>query len=132
MNLRKTLLVLLVILLGGVIGLSWYWEKQQENVVTAPVITGTLAVKRIRIISGHEFDITLENGKRMKGQLEVVTPTGAGSEVTKKVTDLINSAVNPKVVLLREGKVDILLTVKNKELSLSKWLKDNKLVWEGE
>jgi hypothetical protein len=129
MSLRKTLLVLLAILLGGVIGLSWYWEKQQESVVTAPVITGTLAIKRIRVISGHEFDITLEDGKRMKGQLEVVTPTGAGSEVTKKVTDLINSAVNPKVVLLREGKVDILLTVNNKELSLSKWLKDNKLVW---
>jgi hypothetical protein len=130
MNSRRILLVLLAVFLGGGIGLSWYLDRQ-EAVVESPTTPSALAIKRIRVISGHEFDIVLENGKRFKGQLEVATPTGSGSEVVKKVTELLNSATNPKVVWLSEdGKIDILLTVNNKELSLSKWLKDNKLVWE--
>lgn len=87
----------------------------------------------------HEFDLQLEDGRRILGKLEVKTP----KESHEKVVKFINKSVgHPKAVLLKEmtgfWQIDLILTVPEceeegcafEEVSLTEWLKANNLAWD--
>ena len=93
-----------------------------------------VAVEKIRVITGSEFDISLINGKRIHGILDAYAPTGQGEEVSKAVEDLINHSENPRVKLLSKDrevwKVEIYLKVDGKNVVLSDWLINNQMAWK--
>lgn len=106
----------------------------QQSVVEISEIGKEIPVMRIRIISGHEFDLKLEDGRRILGRLTVTTPEG--EEVRDKVIDFLNSpgVTHPAVVLL--GKLDhawsieLYLNVGEERVQLTSWLRENGLIWE--
>lgn len=98
---------------------------------------GIHKVKRIEVISGHEFDLKLEDGRRIYGHLSIMTPREAKGRVVR----LLNNVSNPRVVVKSRGNpedvafrtptlwtIDIFLAVNGEEIMLSKWLKKQGLV----
>jgi len=92
------------------------------------------SVKSIQVISGNEFDLKLENGKRIHALLAVrATP-----DSRERVIDYLNQhGDHPKVkVIGRKGEMWIVdVYVKTNEAldeqhSLTQWLVNNELVWE--
>jgi 16S rRNA U1498 N3-methylase RsmE len=122
-------LIGLIVLLG--LALTYLWINSQTNEFDYPVIkqpsNKEYFVKVIRVIQGHEFDLTLTNGRRIHAVLSVKTP----KESKDKVVAHINKSTNPKVILyeqLKEGTwvVDLVFS----QGSLTGWLHKEKLVWE--
>ena len=88
----------------------------------------------------HEYDLQLEDGRRIKGVLKVTTP----KEAHEKVVKLINTSVgHPKAVLYKDigsvWQVDLILTVPECEdeegcalieISITEWLRANNLAWD--
>jgi len=88
-------------------------------------------LRRIDVIHGHEYDLTLVDGSRIRAYLTVrSTP-----EAKDRVVHFLNNTTNPKVVLIERSKnngnwyVDLLLVEGENEISISKWLSANNLVY---
>jgi hypothetical protein len=115
-----------VVLFAAILASSLYVKKALPQQV--------VAVEKIRVITGSEFDISLINGKRIHGVLETYAPTGQGEEVSKAVEDLINHSENPRVKLLSKDrevwKIEMYLKVDGKNVVLSDWLKNNQMTWK--
>jgi hypothetical protein len=115
-----TLIVLVVIVAQYKTKLMTYkpWHSNQ------------VAITKISVISGHEFDLTLVDGRRILGHLKITT----SKEATKKVVDLFNSITNPVVVLLEKKDndwvIEIEVSQKGNTVKLTDWLKQQKLVFE--
>lgn len=134
MTTKRTVLAISAVCLFGVVLASVILEKK-PNIIPLIGTGEKIAIKRIRVISGHEFDILLENKKRIHGQLRVVTPTGPGSEAARKVTALLNSCTDPKVEMFESNddflwKVELYFKVNKEDVVLSEWLRRNGLIWE--
>jgi uncharacterized protein YpmB len=96
----------------------------------------TYSVKKITVLAGNEFDITLDNGKRIYAKLAVTTVPDA----KHRVITYLNETINPKVVILgKQGEtwiVDLYVRMESQaslldeEVSLSNWLKENGLIWQ--
>jgi hypothetical protein len=115
-----------VVALGAVVVLN----QRTSKTVSLPINAEEHSVVRIHVLTGHEFDLLLKDGKRIKGKLRVVTPI----EATKKVVQLLNRSTNPKVILLEKQdhwwEIELKFKVDGNEMILSEWLIDNRLVWE--
>lgn len=115
-----------VVLFAAILASSLYVKKALPQQI--------VAVEKIRVITGSEFDISLINGKRIHGVLETYAPTGQGEEVSKAVEDLINHSENPRVKLLSKDrevwKIEMYLKVDGKNVVLSDWLKNNQMTWK--
>lgn len=115
-----------VVLFAAILASSLYVKKALPQQI--------VAVEKIRVITGSEFDISLINGKRIHGVLETYAPTGQGEEVSKAVEDLINHSENPRVKLLSKDrevwKIEMYLKVDGKNIVLSDWLKNNQMTWK--
>lgn len=126
---KKAILGILAVILGVVIVYATGGVKTELYHPSNPLVKQRVAVQRIRVISGHEFDVTLRDGRRIHGRLPVDTPL----EATKEVVKLINSSTDPEVVLLnRENElwlIEIHLTVNGKKIRLVDWLSQNNLIW---
>ena len=106
-----------------------------ESVVTE---TGSLkpgaeySVRRIAVLDGSTYDVLLkdEEGTRVLCELEIKATTDA----KPKVLDLLNASHQPLLKLIRRqenGKwlVNLSVTDEGKSVSLSSWLRENKLVY---
>lgn len=90
------------------------------------------AVRRIAVVDGSTFDLLLrdDDSTRVLCELDIKSTNDAKS----KVIDLLNASQQPKVKLVKRqenGKwlIDLFVTEDNKEINLSSWLKENKLVY---
>lgn len=122
----------LAFLMGALIGWEIFFSQpdrkpifQLEHLMSLPV-----DVQHIIVLSGHEYDLKLADGRRIKGVLEVVTPI----EATEKVVRFLNTVTKPKVVLLSQmptGPWIIRLYVNSngETVEMVSWLKAQKLVW---
>ncbi|MHA1948695.1 MAG: hypothetical protein ACW99G_03015 [Candidatus Thorarchaeota archaeon] len=95
----------------------------------------TYVAKKIKVMAGNEFDITLDNGKRIHAKLAV----NSVPDAKHKVITYLNQTTNPKVVVLgKQGDIWIIDLYVRKELqaslyeeiSLTSWLKDSGLIWQ--
>lgn len=135
---RRILLVLAVVVLS-LIGWTEYknYQNRQKAKLTTyktPFVKDGLKkgqeykIETIRVQQGHEFEIKIYDGW-IKGFLSKKTPVLA----EKPVVELINSATNPRVVLLEEldnhWTVDIKLTVDRQEINLIDWLNEQGLLF---
>lgn len=89
---------------------------------------------KINVIKGHEFEITLKDGRIIHGILNVESIKGS----EKQVINLLSNSNNPKVILLEKNSniwtVQIYITTKglnnsNIQVDLSEWLRQKKLIY---
>ena len=91
-----------------------------------------MPVKRIVVVDGSNYDITLKEGdRRLLLSLPVATANGA----KQGVVSLLNTVTRPEVVLESkrpDGKWvgKIIMQKDNAELDLCRWLADNKFVYD--
>jgi len=88
-------------------------------------------IKRLQVMQGHEFDITLDDGRRIHAMLPVRT----GKEARDKVLTFISQSTKPRVIVLQQGPefwtVDIKVSNGGRDVLLTEWLKANRLVWDN-
>jgi len=94
-----------------------------------------IKVKHLAVLTGSEFDLGLEDGRRIHAVLEVK----AASDSKKHVLEFLNRSKNPRVVL-KEQNGDLWLvqfyvtaqdtTGQAVEIDLAKWLRDKKLAYD--
>lgn len=122
--------LVLSLLLGGA-----YWLRRAE-ILPAPLPTPipigkeTYTVRKIQVLQGHEFDITLDSDRRVHAFLRVKTPPNAKEQVIL----LLNKSRKPQVVVFEKTPdglvVDLSFEYGGSTTSLTDWLRANKLVWE--
>lgn len=115
-------------------GVKW-WNTTPVPEIQLSQNVETFTVSEITVLAGNEFDLKLDNGKRIHAKLLVNTVPDA----KYKVIDYLNSIQQPRVVILgRQGEtwmVDLYVRMESQaslweEVSLTKWLQENELVWE--
>lgn len=115
-------------------GVKW-WNTTPVPEIQLSQNVETFTVSEITVLAGNEFDLKLDNGKRIHAKLLVNTVPDA----KHKVIDYLNSIQQPRVVILgRQGEtwmVDLYVRMESQaslweEVSLTKWLQENELVWE--
>lgn len=96
------------------------------------LIGRTYKVNHIGVISGHEFDIKLESGKRIHALLDVITAPEARDEVVR----VLNKAQDPHVRLIGRDEsnwhVELYFRIdgSGREINFSDWLRQQGLVWD--
>jgi hypothetical protein len=126
---KKLVILFFVFLaLGATILLDPAKRKTKTPVVSTSV--KLYGVAKIHVLTGHEFDLTLKNGNRIRGELSVRTPI----EAVQKVVELMHESSNPEVALLEKRddhtwQVELYMEKDNRKFALSEWLKMNNLIW---
>lgn len=91
---------------------------------------GPFNLEYIKVITGNEFDIKLDNGQRIHAKLQITAVPEAKTQVIR----LLNSSKNPQVIICGKKDefwlVDIILTT-DRNISLTEWLQSNKLSWDS-
>ena len=132
---RTFLLVVVVALFVGLFGA--YQFRQRLIGPTAPLVAPQpqeeLLIKKISVLQGHEFDITLLDGRRVHAVLSVKTSPDA----KEKVVAFINHSRKPRCVVLSKNSdfwtIDLFLgnaMMPESAQSLTEWLRQQNLVWE--
>ena len=139
---KNTTLLLAIIVLFSAIGfVVWKVRVEGEVVPFVPAHWSVLNVEKsyrvthIGVLKGHEFDLKLEDGRRIAASLEVST----AKEATEKVIRFLNSCTNPRCVLKHKtidntSMWNVVLFVTNsngQEVNLADWLLDQGLVFQG-
>ena len=105
-------------------------NNRSEDLIVNPSIPEHYPIDRIRVIQGHDFDITLKNGNRIRANLRYAT----APEAQQEVVAFFNSSLNPNVVLYEKlyniWIVDIKAIHSGKEMELLEWLRAKNLVWD--
>lgn len=88
-------------------------------------------IKRVRVVTGDQFEITTGDDMRILGKLKV----NATEDSKSKVVSLLNTCEAPKVRLVTRQSdskwtVDIKFNQSGKEVDLATWLSENKLVYK--
>lgn len=108
----------------------------KENIVISSVIDlkNPIKITKVDVIKGHEFDLTLQDGRVIHALLSIESIKDCKS----KVVELFASSTDPKVVLLTKKDnnwvVQVYLTIKDDkneeiEVSLNEWLKQKNLIY---
>lgn len=107
-----------------------------SDIITQSLIElqNPIAVKQIYVLSGSDFDISLNDNRRIRATLDVqATP-----EAKMKIIHFINSSRQPRAILHKENNgvwtVSLFVIVKDSdgndvEVELSSWLKEKRLVY---
>lgn len=139
---RRRLLELATIGLWLIIAVVLFIQHNSINDVPLPdkLVVPTLPetekgkefiVKKVTVLSGNKFDLVLEDNRRILGNIDVFTT----SDAKKRIIDLLNHSMNPKVVLREKQqdghwKINFLVTIENEEINLNEWLELNNLVYK--
>ena len=116
-------------------GVEWKIQPTPETEIQISQSGDTYSVTEITVLAGNEFDLKLENGKRIHAKLLVNTVPDA----KHRVIDYLNQTQQPRVVILgRQGDtwmVDLYVRMESQaslweEVSLTNWLKENELIWQ--
>ena len=105
-------------------------NNRSEDLIVNPSIPKYYPISRIRVIQGHDFDITLKNGNRIRANLRYST----APEAQQEVVAFFNSSLSPNIVLHEKLDhiwiVDIKAVHSGKETELLEWLRAKNLVWD--
>lgn len=92
----------------------------------------TQIIKKIKVISGHEYEITYAIQDRdicIEGKLPIKTKI----ESKIKVISLLNSITNPRLLIISKNNdfciIEIIFQQNDKDVKISEWLKYNKLAY---
>lgn len=126
---KNFFLIILVVSLGLSIYFAYKYKIEMPPVIPLSLFHDFIVIKKIAILeNGHEFDILLEDNRRIHARLQNETPPEAKNEVVR----LINCSTNPKLFKISEDNgvwiVEIYLTTDGKEIILSSWLRERHLL----
>lgn len=107
-----------------------------NDVVSQTIIDwrGPVKVNKVQVLNGNEYDLILEDGRRIKASLGVETTPDAKD----KVVAFLNRSYNPRVILEKQDDgiwlVSLYVTAKNVynqdiQIELSTWLREKNLVY---
>lgn len=95
-----------------------------------------IGVKKINVLTGNEFDLILEDDRRIHAFLRVkATP-----DAKPKIIEFLNHCLNPRAILIEEKKeesywiVRMYVTIRDSsnqliEIDLAKWLQEKQLAY---
>jgi len=147
MNQNRLIMVIMIGGLGLVLGrLAWPrieaylgWNEETPVITAPPDVRGnmvgkTYSIKRIQVLKGDYFDITISEDKldkRILGKLSVL----ATEDSKTKVLDLMNHCTQPKVTLTSKDSegywiVEINFVHESKDVNLAQWLTQNGLTYK--
>lgn len=135
----RLLLVIVVVLTVALFG-AYRFRQGAAQTATAPIFVippisqrEEIAVKKVAVLQGHEFDITLSDDRRIHAILAIQTPP----EAKEKVVKFLNHSVKPRCVVLEKNSgawtIDLIVEqsmMSESAQSLTDWLRQQKLVWE--
>lgn len=133
---RSTLLkiILIILLLSNFVAICSIKSpfSNSNNSGTIDSFGNVFNIKQVRINSGHEFELVLEDGRKVWAFLEVKTSHKAKDELVK----LFNSGINPRCILKSKKDsfwiVDIQITNdKGKDISIVDFLRDKGLIFNS-
>lgn len=127
---NRWLLLSAVVVLSGLIYVAYETHQQPTNnnpVAQIFQMNQEFKIRKITVLQGHEFDLTLVDGRRVHARLPINTPV----EAKHKVVKYINNSRNPRCVVLDRSAeawtVDLLFDAG----SLTDWLRQQNLVWDN-
>jgi len=94
-----------------------------------------ISVKKINVIGGDEFDLVLEDDRRIHAILDVRSTPDAKT----KVLAFLNQCTSPRIVIQQHKNnvwvVSMYVTTENTsgekvEISLSKWLREKRMIYD--
>lgn len=124
------ILVVIIVLLGLALPAAVYYHlnKSAKPSFTAELQNSEVFdVRVVRVVSGHEFDVTIQDGRLMHVKLAVTTPVEAKRAVVWFLHD-VNKQPAKLVVDKKNKAADLLVKVEG-NVSLTSWLKCKKLVF---
>lgn len=128
---NRWMLLAAVVLLSSLIFVA-YESNKEPAVKNNPVaqifrMNQEFEIRKITVLQGHEFDLTLVDGRRVHAKLSINTPP----EARRKVVEHINKSRHPRCVVLDRASdywtVDLLFEAG----SLTDWLQQQNLVWDN-
>ena len=125
-------LILIILLLSNFVVMCSIKSPFSNNSTSGIVDSfGVFGINQVRVNSGHEFELVLEDGRKVWAFLEITSSYKAKDELIK----LFNSSTNPRCVL-KEKKdsfwiVDIRVTDDmGKDISIVTFLRNKGLVFK--
>lgn len=125
--------LLMAIALGGVV-----LSRMRSRPVVATVTESQaelMALRSVQVLGqGDEFDLELADGRRIHGRLEVRVVPNAKKQVVRIINASKEAGFSAKL-LVKDNKaatwmVDLYLRINEKNMTLSDWLCERKLIWE--
>jgi len=108
--------------------------KESTVINSVMELRNPIEIVKVDVIKGHEFDLTLKDGRIIHALLSVESVKDCRS----KVVDLFAKSTDPKVILSEKKAnywiVEVYLTIKDDkneeiEVSLNEWLKQKNLIY---
>lgn len=111
-------------------------HHQQDPLANTIIeLQNPIKVKQINVLNGDEFDLMLEDGRRIHAILDVRSTPDAKSEVLS----FVNRCFDPRIVI-QQQKGDVWIVSmwvtttgtdgQNVEVSLAKWLREKRLAYD--
>jgi len=129
--------ILISAILGVVLIAGYaYLNRSHPSLVTSP-FEKLHVVYRINVLQGHEFDLKLDNGKRVHARLRI----GTVPEAKESVIRFLNENLKNRTVYIKVYEkvsqehaedlwiVDLIVKTGEGELSLAEWLEEKGLIW---
>jgi len=101
--------------------------------ITEVQVGKTFDIRKISILQGISFDITLKDDANSRILAELpVKPT---ADARNRLVDLLNQSAKPSLMLKQKqenGKwiIDLFVYNADKKLNIADWLKENKLIYQ--
>jgi len=133
---NRWFLVAAIVGLGALLYSAYNKDKQSIHNPIASILPfkSEYNVRKITVLQGHEFDITLEDGRRVLARLSIKTPPQA----KQKVVSFISHSRKPRCVVLDKNSdfwtVDLLVEdvrMSNSNQSVTEWLRQQNLAWDN-
>ena len=136
---------ILILGLWFLIAVTVFWKykfsnkeiKLPENMdfqnITEVQVGKTFDIRKISILQGISFDITLKDDANSRILAELpVKPT---ADARNRLVDLLNQSAKPSLMLKQKqenGKwiIDLFVYNADKKLNIADWLKENKLIYQ--
>ena len=119
-----------LIIAAFVLGILFIFTYNHASYITSFVrrqIQESYEIKTIRVISGHEFDLTLRDERRVYVKLKVETP----QEAKEKVIAYINRSRSPYIIVYNKEDNVWVVDILFESGSLTEWLYAQKLAWDN-
>ena len=133
--------ILIAVILGVVLIAGYIYLDRNHPTLVKPLIKSPFeelhVVYRIKVLQGHEFDLELDNGKRIHARLQ----KGSVPEAKERVIQFLNENLKNRTVYAKVYDkviqdhaediwiVDLIVKTEDGDLSLTEWLEEKGLIW---
>lgn len=133
--------ILIAAILGVVLIAGYVYLERNHPTFVKPLVKNPFeelhVVYRIKVLQGHEFDLKLDNGKRIHARLR----KGSVPEAKESVIRFLNENLKDRSVYAKVYDkviqdhaediwiIDLIVETEEGEVSLTEWLEEKGLIW---